>query len=79
MADWISVEDRLPKIGESVLVAVIINAKVSLPFHTESAPEIRIGWRDNLSARHKWCLQFSNADMAEVTHWQPLPELPKED
>ena len=63
---WISVDEKLPPIGESVLVAVVINAKVNLPFHVESAPEICIGWRDNLSSAHKWCLQFANADTSEV-------------
>ena len=76
MAEWISVEDKLPKIGESVLVCVVINAKVSIPDRTDFTPEIRIGWRDSLSSAHKWCLQYSNADRSVVTHWQPLPELP---
>ena len=76
MAEWISVNDKLPKIGESVLVCVIINAKVNLPFRTDFTPEIRIGWRDSLSSTNKWCLQYDNADRSEVTHWQPLPELP---
>lgn len=75
MTEWISVHDRLPKIGESVLVCVLINAKLNLP--SDITPEIRIGWRDSLSSSHRWCLQFSNADYSEITHWQPLPKLPQ--
>lgn len=70
---WISVEDRLPKIGESVLVAVVINAKLNLPFRTDFTPEIRIGWLDD---NGEWGLQFDSADKDEILYWQPLPELP---
>lgn len=70
---WISVEDRLPKIGESVLVTVVINAKLNLPFRTDFTPEIRIGW---LEENGEWGLQFDSADKDEILYWQPLPELP---
>lgn len=73
--EWIGVKDRLPNIGESVLVAVIINAKVNLPFRTDVAPEIRIGW---LEENGKWGLQFDSADRDEVLYWRPLPEMPNE-
>ena len=54
---WISVDDRLPPIGESVLVSVIINAKLNLPFRTDFTSEIRIGW---LEENGKWGLQFDS-------------------
>ncbi len=72
---WISVEDRLPEIGESVLVAIIINAKLDLPFRKDFTPDIRIGWLDD---NGEWGLQFDSADRDEVLYWQPLPELPKD-
>jgi hypothetical protein len=72
---WISVNDRLPEIGRSVLVAVNINAKLNLPFRTDSTPEIRIGWLDD---NGKWGLQFDSADRDEILYWQPLPEPPKD-
>lgn len=71
---WISVKDRLPNIGESVLVAVIINAKLNMPFRTDYTPDIEIGW---LEENGEWGLQFSCADRHEITHWMPLPEPPK--
>lgn len=70
---WISVDDKLPKIGESVLVAVIINAKLDMPFRADFTPEIRIGW---LEENGEWGLQFDSADKDEILYWQPLPELP---
>lgn len=72
---WISVDDRLPEIGRSVLVAVNINAKLNLPFCTDFTPEIRIGWLDD---NGKWGLQFDSADRDEILYWQPLPEPPKD-
>ena len=75
MNQWISVKDRLPNIGESVLVAVIINAKLHLPFRTDFTPDIRIGW---LGDNGEWGLQFDSADKDEILYWQPLPEPPQD-
>lgn len=72
---WISVKDQLPKIGESVLIAVVVNAKLNIPFRTDFTPEIRIGW---LEDDGEWGLQFDSADRDEILYWQPLPELPKD-
>ena len=72
---WISVEDQLPKIGESVLVAVVVNAKLNISFRTDFTPEFRIGW---LEDDGKWGLQFDSADNHEILYWQPLPEPPKD-
>ena len=74
--EWISVEDQLPEVGESVLVCVVINAKVNIPSRQDDTPEIRIGWLDE---NGKWGLQFANADKDEVLYWRPLPEIPNED
>lgn len=70
---WISVDERLPKTGESVLVYVAINK--NLKGFGECKPEIRIGWLDDGG---KWALQFSNMDYSEVLYWMPLPEPPKD-
>lgn len=72
---WISVKDRLPEIGKSVLVIVSINAKVNLPLCTDLALEMRIGWLDD---NGKWGLQFNSADRDEILYWMPLPEPPKD-
>lgn len=70
---WISVDDRLPKTGESVLVYIAINK--NLKGFGECEPEIRIGWLDNGG---KWALQFSSMNYSEVLYWQPLPKPPKD-
>lgn len=72
---WISVKDRLPEIGKSVLVIVSINAKVDLPLCTDLALEMRIGWLDD---NGKWGLQFASADRDEILYWMPLPEPPQD-
>ena len=72
---WIRVEDQLPEVCESVLVCVVINAKLNLPFQRDDTPEIRIGWLDE---NGKWGLQFDSADRDEVLYWRPLPEMPNE-
>lgn len=70
---WISVDEKLPKTGESVLVCVAINK--NLKGFGECKPEMRIGWLDD---GDKWALQFSNMDYSEVLCWMPLPEPPKD-
>ena len=70
---WISVKDRLPKTGESVLVYIAINK--NLKGFGECKPEIRIGWLDG---GDKWALQFSSMKYSEVLCWMPLPKPPKD-
>lgn len=74
MSEWISVNDQLPKIGESVLVAVVVNAKLNLPFRTDFTPDICIGW---LEDNGEWGLRCDSADKDEILYWQPLPRLPE--
>lgn len=60
---WISVEERLPEIGRTVICC----AKGYIPL-------IGTGWYDaNLNM---WHLDFVNN--RPVTHWMPLPAPPKE-
>ena len=73
MKHWISVKDRLPKTGESVLVYIAINK--NLKGFGECKPEIRIGWLDD---GDKWALQFSSMKYSEVLCWMPLPKPPKD-
>jgi len=63
---WISVDDQLPKLHESVII-----------FKPEDFPDkVYVGW---LSENNKWCeedgpdgITFPN----EVSYWMPLPEAP---
>ena len=69
---WISVEDRLPK--EEGLVLVIANGKpmnnITLVDAYELGEYTDEGWI--IDAWPGW-------EDAQVTHWMPLPEPPKED
>ena len=63
MSEWISVEERLPEIGQSVLVART-GKGVRMEF--------RCSWGD-------WvCDDEYNMPLSPVTHWMPLPKHPKE-
>lgn len=61
---WISVKDRLPEKGERVL-AVVEDTTVFEAFINMSNVWLRGGIE-----MEKW--------YGKVTHWQPLPEAPKE-
>ena len=64
---WISVKDRLPE-KETLVLALV---------------QYEVGWYRMLAWRDKkgWASsqeEFSEHDGDFVTHWMPLPELPKE-
>ena len=60
--EWISVKDGLPESGkESVLIGLRWG-------------EVDIGWCED----GRWRSEFVNEyEDGEVTHWMPLPQLPK--
>ena len=58
---WISVEERLPELGDSVLL------------YTYSDRQC-VGWRDQDGWWHTHAYVY---DPEAVTHWMPLPEAPK--
>ena len=60
-SEWISVDERLPEVGESVLG------------YAESMEECFVVAYSN-TYRTFFCGQFPNDD---ITHWMPLPEPPK--
>lgn len=65
--EWISVKDRLPSIGENVLV------------YDERFIDISIGYiSDFLNYRKTWIVDCGESVSDTVTHWMPLPEPPKE-
>lgn len=70
MAEWISVKDRLPRdIGKSVLV-VNGHGKISIYALWKREYGNRWTWIDSTG-------RFNHVN--DITHWMPLPELPKED
>ena len=59
--EWISVKDRLPIPDTIVLVFV--------------RGYVEIGWYDG--NHDEWRTGIATLDNCEVTHWMPLPQLPK--
>ena len=62
--EWISVDDRLPEIGRSVIV---YNAPAKCAAEAMYKGEGRF-------LQFRWSARLQEH---EVTHWMPLPELPK--
>lgn len=81
MGEWISVNDRLPSLGEDVLIYAIGTANgfggqheiaISHRFIFRLFPWIEGG---NEQWSEPW--RYFNANY-DVTHWMPLPKPPKE-
>lgn len=64
---WISVNDRLPEIGKSVLIY----------YPKWDGDEIQVAKLDSDGMTFDICGEF-NIGTGAVTHWQPLPEPPKD-
>ena len=64
---WISVKERLPEIGRSVLIYY--------PYW--DGDEIQVAKLDDDEMMFDVCGEF-NIRVGAVTHWMPLPEPPKE-
>ena len=70
MSDWISVKEKLPKCGRDVVVVARI----------KGVRKVMAGWYHK--HLHVWRVEYGNSGktiFCGVTHWMPLPELPKED
>ena len=65
---WISVEERLPKEGEEVLVFGYWHEKFQ-PLMCYLSPH----------RKGKWFTTIAGQQVYTVTHWMPLPEPPKEE
>ena len=70
MKNWISVKEKLPEIGKSVLV------------YLNQYDEVSIAWRDNClgMSSEKW-RTFNSCTYADelISHWMELPEKPQSD
>ena len=66
---WISVEERLPEPEKEV---IILNKRkhIDIDFLTDDGDDRCYWWKSDETI---WC------DDDEITHWMPIPELPKEE
>ena len=72
VSGWISVKDRLPDKYLDVLILV------QCPDNISFIPYVAIAWKS--TDDDSWdsdCLDFNDDTDGIVTHWMPLPELPK--
>ncbi len=76
MSEWISVKDRMPDVEESVIAYSKTVDRVFVGYY-----DLEYSFRTD-SIEPMWYLDGargrSYAFTAKVTHWMPLPELPKE-
>lgn len=68
--EWISVKDRMPKIGERVLVYDTFWRDVYILCLMQNVNDGNIRWYNRDTG---WYVGD------DVTHWMPLPEPPKEE
>jgi hypothetical protein len=73
-SQWISVEDRLPEEGLEVLIFGKVLNDISKV----------LGVRARFNGDQEWKYTWESDDIHvytqdDVTHWQPLPERPKEE
>ena len=69
--DWIKVEDRLPEIGEEVLVAGYFDGTGNMETWFTHRSENKVSWKD----KNDFCIYESGC---RITHWMPIV-LPKEE
>lgn len=69
--EWISVEDKWPEYGQSILVVI------------SGRTQTRVFFRDGSDCSKDWIEPVNDDDShnticwEKVTHWMPLPEPPK--
>jgi hypothetical protein len=78
MSNWISVKDRLPEKGISIMAC----AKYRITPERDFSYSMYVAWIENFGRENKpiwqysWCCGcFCGED---ITHWMPLPEPPKD-
>jgi hypothetical protein len=92
--EWISVDDRLPKDGERVLIydgnayqwcptvnaAIFVKGRTANELKADGYKLISIADEDG-NNKKPYCWKCNHSHMKwfgqMVTHWMPLPELPK--
>jgi len=82
MSEWISVEDRLPKDDEKILVLLESWEKkrflVSAIFQSDCGFEdCYLEVEDYVNSHSESCGILGGYRSPKITHWMPLPELPE--
>ena len=67
-SDWVSVKDRLPKIGERVMVCQSFN---------DGSAFVRMATRVKINQVDRW-YDDEGFEVEYITHWQPIV-LPKKE
>ena len=78
--DWISVEDKLPEYGEQVLLIAYGWSDTTVYVGQLKHMDAETSWLTGITSKEsEWCIQgWSYLREPVVTHWMPLPQLPKE-
>lgn len=78
MSKWISVKDRLPKMGQHVLVRISSNLYPSYHYYAEAYRRTIEIMGDDYEIWHSPCFTVEKEEN-KVTHWMLLPDEPKEE
>lgn len=81
MSEWISVDDRLPKEGDSVILNIILQRNLG-GFSSEDEIIVVGGIQDDSwfvgNQMLSWDFDYNLGFCADdVTHWMPMPEVPQ--
>lgn len=78
MDNWIRVVDKMPPIGESVLIYRRFAIRHGVDVTNNQFIEQQIDWITNgIWDGKQWT--YDGYPTYDVTHWMPLPEPPKEE
>ena len=78
MPKWISVKDKLPKINNKYL-CVLNNCAISICSFAHNLKKVdKYDFNTNKSGWYDYDSEWGYYEVSNVTHWMPLPELPKE-
>lgn len=76
---WISVKDRLPELGEQVLLIAYGWSDTTIYLGRLEHMSSETSWLTGITSKEsEWCIQgWSYLKEPLVTHWMPLPEPPE--